>query len=198
MKKTWILRLLLVLLALATSAAAQDLVFQIDPTASTVAYTVDTTLHTVHGTFRLKPSSIQFNPQTGAASGAFVVDATSGDSGDHGRDKKMHKDVLESAKYPEIRFTVQRYQGTLPPSGTAPAQLTGTLTLHGGDHPMTVTAPVAISNGHATADVHFVVPYEQWGMKNPSLLFLRVSDKVEIVVHAVGTVAPAAAAAATR
>ena len=188
-------RIAIVSLLWVTLAAAQEMVFQVDPAQSKVSYTLEATMHTVHGTFRLKPSSIQFNPQTGAASGAFIVDATTGESGDSGRDKKMHKEVLESAKYPEIRFTVQQFKGTLPAGGSSPAQLTGTLTLHGGDHPMTVTAPVEISNGRATADVHFVVPYVQWGMKNPSVLFLRVSDKVEIVVHAVGTVGPATAAA---
>lgn len=194
MKKAWIIRLLLALLAFTLSATAQELVFQLDPAQSTVSYTVDATMHTVHGTFRLKPSSVLFDPQTGAASGAFIVDATSGESGNDGRDKKMHKDVLESAKYPEIRFTVQRFQGTLPPSGTSPTQLTGTLTLHGGDHPMTVAAPVEFTNGHATADVHFVVPYVQWGLKDPSTLFLRVSKTVDINVHAVGTLVTQAAA----
>jgi polyisoprenoid-binding protein YceI len=189
---------ILPLVLLAALAPAQELSFQVDPAQSNVTYTLEATMHTVHGTFRLKPSTIRFDPKTGTASGVFVVDATTGQSGNDGRDKKMHRDVLESAKYPEIRFTVQQFQGTLPPSGNTQARLVGTLTLHGGDHPMTVSAPVQISNGHATADVHFVVPYVQWGMKNPSALFLRVSDKVDIVVHAVGTIGPAPASPAKR
>lgn len=199
MKKTLLSLLPALLLALASAGAAQEMAFQIDPAESQVTYTLDATMHSVHGTFRLKPSAIQFDPKTGAANGTFVVDATTGESGSDGRDKKMHKDVLESGKYPEIRFAIQRFAGTLPANGSAPVQLVGVLTLHGADHPMTVTAPVQVTNGHATADVHFVVPYVQWGMKNPSMLFLRVSDKVEIVVHAVGTVTPrSAAAAATK
>jgi hypothetical protein len=39
-----------------------------------------------------------------------------------------------------------------------------------------------------TATMHFVVPYVQWGMKNPSTLFLRVGDKVNIDLEAVGHV----------
>jgi hypothetical protein len=33
------------------------------------------------------------------------------------------------------------------------------------------------------------MPYVKWGMKNPSTLLLRVSDQVEIDVHASGRVA---------
>ena len=48
-----------------------------------------------------------------------------------------------------------------------------------------------VSNGHVTADVHFVVPYVEWGLKDPSTFILRVSKKVDITVHAVGTLSPA-------
>jgi len=36
--------------------------------------------------------------------------------------------------------------------------------------------------------VHFTVPYQKWGMKNPSTLFLKVSDTVEIDLSAAGSV----------
>jgi len=178
----------LLLLVAAATATAQDMVFEVDAAQSKVDYTLGDVLHTVHGTFRMKPSAIHFDPKTGTATGALLVDATSGESGSDGRDKKMHKEVLESAKYPEIRFTVQKFQGSVAANGTAQVQMTGIMTLHGSEHPLTVTAPVQFTNGRATADVHFTVPYVQWGLKNPSVFLLRVSETVEIVVHAVGTV----------
>lgn len=186
----WLLLMLLLLVPAASVAQTQEEVFKVDPAQSIVDFTLGDVLHTVHGTFHMKPSAVDFDAQNGSASGALVVDATSGESGSKGRDKKMHKEILESAKFPEIRFTVQKITGTVPANGTAQVQLTGIMNLHGGDHPMTVTAPVTVANGRASADVHFEVPYVQWGLKNPSTLFLRVSDKVEIVVHAVGTLAP--------
>lgn len=182
------------LLLLAGAAAAQETEFKIDAAQSRVDFTLGDVLHTVHGTFQLKNSAIDFDPQNGSASGALVVDATSGDSGSKGRDKKMHKEILESAKYPEIRFTVQKIVGTLPANGTSQVQLAGIMNLHGTDHPMTVTAPVTVADGRVSAEVHFEVPYVQWGLKNPSTFLLRVSDKVEIVVHAVGAIAPETAA----
>lgn len=193
MKRIFLIRwlfLCLLLAGLASASAAQEKEFKIDAAQSSVDFTLGDVLHTVHGTFHLKDSAIEFDPQSGSASGALVVDATSGDSGSKGRDKKMHKEILESAKYPEIRFTVQKITGSVPVNGTAQVQLSGIMNLHGSDHPMTVTAPVTVTNGHASTDVRFEVPYVQWGLKNPSTLFLRVSDKVDIVVHAVGNLAP--------
>jgi len=175
------------------SVAAQEMVFQVDPAQSSVDFTLGAALHTVHGNFRMKGGSVHFDPATGAASGELVVDAASGNTGSMGRDKKMHKDVLESAKYPEIRFTIQGFQGKLSENSRSQVQLTGVMTLHGSDHPFTVSASVNLAAGHAAADVPFDVPYVQWGLKNPSTLFLRVNDKVAIVVHAVGTVAAAVA-----
>ncbi len=188
--------LLLLVVICAAPALAQDYVFHVDPAQSTVEFTLGDVMHTVHGTFQMKSSAIHFDPQTGKASGAFVVDATTGYSGSKGRDKKMHKEVLESAKYPAISFAVQNIHGAVPPEGTSQVEMIGIFTIHGADHPITVTAPVRVENGQAFADVHFQVPYVKWGMKNPSTFILRVSDKVDILVHAVGMLSVDGVAAA--
>lgn len=187
-------RLLLPLLALvlcAASALAQETVFHLDPAQSTVEFTLGDVLHTVHGTFKLKDSTVRFDLISGLASGALVVDSTSGYSGNSTRDKKMNKDILESAKYPEFRFTLQSIHGNIPSSGFSQVQMTGIMNLHGGDHVLTVTAPVQVSSGRVTAEVHFIVPYVEWGLKDPSNFILRVNKKVDITVHAVGTLTAA-------
>lgn len=119
-----------------------------------------------------------------------MVDATSGDSGSEGRDHKMNEDMLESAKYPEFLFAVQSMQGSLSQAGSSEIKLSGMMRLHGADHPLTVTVPVQITNGEATTDVHFAVPYVQWGLKDPSTFVLRVSKEVDITVHLVGSLGP--------
>jgi len=149
----------------------------------------------VHGTFKLKSGNIRIDPKTGAASGQIVVDATSAESGNRSRDSKMHKDVLESARYPEIIFSPRHVSGNVPAQGSANLQVTGAFRIHGSDHDMTLSLPVQVEGTRATATAKFEVPYEAWGMKNPSSLFLRVDKKVEIEVSSVATVTTGATAA---
>ncbi len=170
---------------------------QVDPARSRVDFTVDALAHTVHGDFQFKSGSLRFDPQTGAASGELDVSATSGESGNNGRDHKMHKQVLESATFPDIVFQPQRVIGAVPTLGGAgQVQIEGLMTMHGQSHPLTASGPVQINGGDISAELHFIVPYEQWGMKNPSTLFLRVSDKVEVTVHVAGHLAPISASVA--
>src|SRR5947208_243006 len=122
--------LMLALLCSAAAAPPQQRKLEIDPSQSQVQFTVDSTLHTVHGIFQLKPGSIQFNPAGGPASGQLVVEAASGDSGSKSRDHKMTKEILEAEKYPEIIFTPQQMKGTLAPAGSSQIQLEGVITLH--------------------------------------------------------------------
>jgi polyisoprenoid-binding protein YceI len=184
----WVV-LLTLLISGSRCALAQQLAFHADPAQSHVDFTLGDVLHTVHGMFRLKGSAAQIDPAQGKASGAIVVDATSGNSGSDARDHKMHKEILQSEKYPEIRFTLQGMEGSLSPAGRSEIKLSGIMSIHGSDHPLTVTVPVRIESNQVTTDVHFVVPYVQWGMKDPSTFVLRVSKQVDIDVHLVGSLA---------
>lgn len=175
------------LCGLVTVAAAQDTDFQLDPAQSSVKFTLGDVLHTVHGTFKVKQGALEMQP-TGKITGQIVVDATTGESGSGMRDRKMHKEVLESAKYPEISFRPDRVEGNVPSQGKASITVHGMFSIHGQDREITVPAVVETAGDHWTANVHFTIPYEKWGMKNPSTLFLRVSDTVDIDLQAAGSV----------
>jgi polyisoprenoid-binding protein YceI len=176
-----------VVVLLIISAAAQEQTFQIDPAQSTVKFTLGDVLHTVHGSFALKHGELQVQP-TGRLSGEIVVDATSGNSGSGMRDRKMNKEVLESARYPEIDFRPDRFDGEVAPQGKSSVMVHGMFSIHGTAREITVPAQVEKDGDHWTANVHFTVPYAKWGMKNPSTLFLKVSDTVEIDLSAAGSV----------
>src|SRR5512142_2770809 len=113
--KIWLGSLSLILLA--GSAAAQQEVVTFNPADTKIDFTLGDVLHTVHGTFKLKSGVIRFDSKTGIASGALVVDGTSGDSGNKSRDKKMNREILESEKYPEIVFLPQKVSGSVPSDG---------------------------------------------------------------------------------
>ena len=190
MYKNFLFRILtpaLLLAGGAVLAAAQDIDYQFDAAHSSVKFTLGDVLHTVRGTFNLKQGDLQVGAD-GKISGQIVVDATSGDSGGGMRDRKMHKEVLESARYPQISFRPDRIEGAVASTGKSSVMLHGIFNIHGADREITVPALVKTDADHWTATVHFTIPYEKWGMKNPSTLFLRVDDTVEIDLAATGTV----------
>ena len=182
----------------AATSFAQELAFELDPAQSHVDFILADVVHTVHGDFHLKNGFLRFDAQNGGASGQLTVDATTGASGSKGRDRKMHRQVLESATYPDITFQPQHVIGKIAAAGASQMEIQGLMTMHGQTHAMTANGPVQIHGDQVSADLRFVVPYQQWGMKNPSVLLLRVSDKVEITVHAVGRLLPVAASSTAQ
>ena len=176
------------------AAAAQQTQITLDPAQTKIEWTLGDVLHTVHGTFKLKSGSIAFDAKTGDASGQIVVDAASGESGNHTRDGKMQKEILESGRYPEIVFLPRHVTGNVPAQGNSTLQVQGVFRIHGGEHDLTLSLPVEADGSKATATTKFDVPYEAWGMKNPSTLFLKVENKVEIGIAATGKVSTGAAA----
>jgi polyisoprenoid-binding protein YceI len=176
----------------ASTACAQESSVNLDPAQTTIEFTLDSTLHMVHGTFKLKSGHISFDPGTGKASGAIIVNATSGDSENKSRDKKMHEEILESQKYPEIVFTPQHVKGTVNPQGVSEVELSGVFRIHGQDHDITMTFSVQPPAGDKIqASTQFSVPYVQWGIKSASTFLLHASDTVKIEVRASGQFIPA-------
>lgn len=180
------------LFALAPPLRAQDAVVNFDPATTQVTFTLAATLHTVHGVFKLKSGQIHFDPQTGKAGGAIILDATSGNTDNTSRDSKMHAEILESAKFPEITFAPTQVSGPLADllagKGTVQLQVAGVFRLHGQDHAMTIPVSVTPASAGAPsarfqASTKFDVPYAKWGLKNPSTFVLRVSDTVNLGIQ---------------
>ena len=112
--------------------------------------------------------------------------AASGHSGNDGRDKKMHKEVLESASYPDIVFRPDRVEGEVSDMAASTVQVHGMFSIHGAEHEITIPVRVKVSPGQWTATSHFTVPYVKWGLKNPSTFVLRVEQSVEIDIQVSG------------
>jgi polyisoprenoid-binding protein YceI len=110
----------------------------------------------------------------------------------------MHKDVLESERYPEISFRPDHVEGAVASQGKSAVKVHGIFSIHGVDREITVPAAVEMSADNWTAAIHFTIPYAKWGMKNPSNLFLHVSDSVEIDLAAAGTVTRRTSASAAQ
>jgi polyisoprenoid-binding protein YceI len=188
LRNLWMVACLLSWSAAAADLRAAEKVFNLDAAQSKVRFTLEGSLHTVHGAFRLKRGEIRFDPETRQAGGAIVVDATSGESGNSSRDKRMHKGILQSDKFGEITFTPDRFEGTVAEAGDSEIELHGMFVIHGASHDLTLKVHLHAEGDRLNARTQFAIPYVDWGMKNPSTLFLRVSDKVTLELEAAGQV----------
>lgn len=168
--------------------AARGAAFDLDPQATHVRFTLGATMHTVHGTIRVRRGSLHLDPATGAASGEIVLDAASAETGNGSRDKDMHDKVLESGKYREIVWKIDRAEGFPRNAGkTARVTLSGSLAIHGASHPLSVPAEVTLAGDRGVkASAVLKIPYVAWGMWDPSSFVLRVDKEVAVEVQAVG------------
>jgi polyisoprenoid-binding protein YceI len=131
---------------------------------------------------------ITLDPQTGAAQGEVIVDVPSGQSGSQARDTKMQKEVLESEKYPQAIFHPEKVTGSIRSGTMQNVTVHGTFTIHGGDHPLDLAMQIQTTGKEAVATTHFVVPYVDWGMKDPSNFLIHVQRQVDVDVIAKGSV----------
>ena len=168
-------------------AARGEIQLNFDPAQSKVHWTLGSSLHTVHGTFSLKRGAVRFDPATGKASGEIVADAASGESGNESRDKKMHREVLESGRYNEVIFRPDRIDGRVLPQGSSTVEVHGRFVLHGSDHELTVPVLAQLTGDHWKGSARFNVPFIEWGLRNPSNFFLRVNRAVDIELEMGGS-----------
>ena len=171
---------------LAPVALAQQQTFVANPDASQVKITLKTTREVVNGTFHIQSGSLEFDRSAAKMSGSVVVFAGSGNTGNGSRDKKMNKDILEVEQHATVSFEPKSYAGVIAPSGDSTIQATGTFTLLGAPHEITIPILVHLEGTTATAKAHFVVPYIQWGLKDPSFLFWKADKDVTIDLFLTG------------
>ena len=118
-----------------------------------------------------------------------MVLAGSGKTGNDSRDKKMNKDILKVDQYTTVSFSPKAYKGSILASGDSTIQVSREFTLLGTPHDLTVPMEIHIDGSRATVKAQFVVPYVQWGLKNPSFLIWKAENDVAIDLSLVGNVA---------
>jgi polyisoprenoid-binding protein YceI len=178
------MKLLCILALIAIPVLAERINVEIDPGSTRIYWSLGATVHTVHGTFKLKRGELWFDPDNRQAGGLLVVDATSGESGSDSRDGRMHKNVIESARHPEITFVPDHLDGKFTRTGDSDVQLHGMFTIHGGTHEEVMKVKSHAEGQKLTANISFTIPYVNWGMKDPSNFLLKVKDFVEIDIQA--------------
>jgi polyisoprenoid-binding protein YceI len=179
---------LAVALSLASSAYGQQIAVEFDPSTTKISWILVGNVHTVHGTFRLKQGHVDVDPANGKVSGELVVEAESGESGNGSRDKRMKKEVLETDKYPEVRLKVNKLEGALPLENASNLRVLGQFTIHGASHEVSIPLQMTVNGTEFNGNGKFVVPYVEWGMKDPSNFLFKVNKTVEVELVAAGHV----------
>jgi polyisoprenoid-binding protein YceI len=173
---------------LAPTAFAQHQTFAVNPDASEVKMTLNTTHEVVRGTFHIQSGSIEFDLSAPKMSGLVAVLAGSGKTANDSRDKKMNKDILKVDQYTTVSFAPKTYTGKIAPSGDSTIQVSGVFTLLGNPHDLTIPMQIHLDGSKAIARTKFVIPYVQWGLKNPSFMFWKAENDVAIDLNLVGQV----------
>lgn len=170
----------------AAPVARHEIALALDQAQTKLHFSVDSTLHMVHGTFALKSGSLQFDPQTGRASGAIVVNAVSGETGNNSRDQRMHKEILETWKFAEATFRPSQIDGQVSLTAPSDFKLKGIITLHGTDHELVADVHSEFTGDHWKGTAKFDVPYTKWGIKDPSNFLLKVKPVVNVELELAG------------
>jgi polyisoprenoid-binding protein YceI len=159
---------------------------EFDPAKCTVQFALGALLHNVLGTFKVNRGMVRFDPASGQAGGQIAVDVRSGATGESARDRQMHENVLESSRFPNAVFSINKLEGRPASSGESQFKVHGSLSIHGGEHDMIIPVRVMVQGDSLTATAKFRIPYVAWGMKDPSNLVLRVDKIVDVEVRLSG------------
>jgi polyisoprenoid-binding protein YceI len=172
----------------APAALAQHQTFAVNPDASEIKMTLNTTHEVVNGTFHIQSGSIEFDRSNPKMSGTVVALAGSGKTGNDSRDKKMNKGILKVDQYTTVSFAPKTYTGTIVPRGDSTIRVSGVFTLLGTAHDLTIPMQIHIDGSKVVAKGQFVVPYVQWGLKNPSFLIWKAENDVAIHLNLIGQI----------
>ena len=95
-----------------SSPPVGEITLDLDRPACKIEFSLGAALHTVRGTFEVEEGTLRLDVASRKISGQVVVDVL-GDTGDDERDRRMHREVLESTLYPEALFSPDRLTGQL-------------------------------------------------------------------------------------
>ena len=99
----------------------------------------------------------------------------------------MTNDELKAPDYKTVAFAPTRFSGTFNPTGDSTLQVHGLFTLTGTPHEIDVPMQVQVNGEQIHAVGSFVIPYVQWGLKDPSTFMIHVNKEVHVDLDLSGT-----------
>ncbi len=150
---------------------------------STLSYRLVHKFHHVKGISRSVEGRARVLPD-GTVQAMVRARVDSFDSGNGNRDADM-KGATDAARFPYVILKAVGASPSLAQRATAgtPLELVlrGELTFHGVTRPLEFPVKVSFgAGGRATAEATFPVSLEAHGVKRPSLLFVKVEDRIDV------------------
>ncbi|MCS0602325.1 YceI family protein [Streptomyces sp. LP11] len=162
------------------TVAVETGLWQLDPTASAVRLRHRTFwgLVAVKGTFTAVTGRGEVRPD-GSAAGTVTLETASLDTGNAKRDAHLRSaDLLDAGAHPEITYTATGAElldgdGDGGSDGSS-VRVTGRLTVHGVEQPLTLTARLAAATpGALTLETEFTVDRDRFGVSWNQLGMMR-------------------------
>jgi len=150
--------------------------YEVDPASSSAGFTLQATGHT-GGAFTME--------------GEIRIESASLVTGNARRDGKMRRESLSVEKYPLIRFRPRRAKvsaQTDPIPDTSPGAKTsltleGDLTIRETTRPVSIPVSVLVGERRVTVDGSLRLNFDDYGVPDPSFLFLRVRPDMTVRFH---------------
>src|SRR5262249_21769080 len=112
-------------------------------------------------------------------------------SGSDSRDARMHKEILQTGKYPDVVFRPTQLEGKVVPSGPSDGKLHGLFVIHGAEHDLTAEVHAELSCDRWKGKGKFEVHYVMCVVKDPSYFLLKVKHVVNVDLEMAGAVSGA-------
>jgi polyisoprenoid-binding protein YceI len=181
--KFWYVALLLSLFVPAFARAQST--FEILPSKSSVTFTISTTFNEIEGKAKAFKGSLSIPDAKDLATGTtatITIDTKSMETGNKGRDKDMHKDVIESEKFPEIKIAIKKITAD---SALYTYKISADITMHGVTKSVdfkTSALSFAGTDGKLSLSISGKVKINMsdWGMTPPSIVVNKVSPEIVV------------------
>ena len=171
-------------------AASQEFLEQpLTPENTKIGFTLDSTLHVIHGNAPKFQGSLRFplSPKPEAFHAQVAVPVKEMVTGNDSRDEKMRDYCFEMKKYPEIRFEstgVENLPPALEKGKDFEFTLKGNLSIK--DVTQEISIPVratAKDDGLHLSGKVMLNYLKDFNIKDPSVLVFRVAKEVEVFVE---------------
>ena len=138
------------------------------------------------GTTRTVTGQLTGAPDITSVRGWVEAPVESLKTGDRKRDKDLNKS-MESSKYPNLRFDLNRITATGSAGDSMPVTLYGTLTIHGVTRRLELPGTIAFNGANARVHTDFPLNLKEYGIGGLSKMLgmLKMHENIEVHVDVV-------------